>query len=303
MNTPHTPFLAQARTGRHETWRVIVGILLPIFGLGLAFLAARLWVIPAITGSETLKASDLARQSAQFIVTGACFFLLLVGTLIAVKWVLRRKLSTVFRAHRFNWWAILEGIVLWGGLMFVCDLIFEIGLLDYVRSVSITPTILIAGVIAVVCVMIQGMTEEVLFRGYLLQLMSLRMRRIWLLVLVNSVIFGLLHAGSGLHSFIGTTLFGVFFCLIALREQNLGFAIGVHFINNFYLSFLFGGFFEAQGDTGLGWNLNFATLGYLVLSQGICYGYLWLRNRWRTSATRPIAAPVEAEWVNAAPAQ
>jgi hypothetical protein len=70
---------------------------------------------------------------------------------------------------------------------------------------------------------VQGPAEEVLFRGWLLGVIGARYRP-WIGVLVSSLVFSLLHAGSHgitLLGFLNLFLFGVFAAFYALAEGGL----------------------------------------------------------------------------------
>lgn len=82
---------------------------------------------------------------------------------------------------------------------------------------------------------IQGMSEEVMCRGYLMTTV-LRHQPVWLAVGVNSVIFGALHAfnaGFSAFALLNLILFGVTASVYVLRTDNLWGACAVHSIWNF----------------------------------------------------------------------
>lgn len=82
---------------------------------------------------------------------------------------------------------------------------------------------------------IQGMSEEVMCRGYLMTTV-LRHQPVWLAVGVNSVIFGILHAfndGFSLFALCNLILFAVTASLYVLRTDNLWGACAIHSIWNF----------------------------------------------------------------------
>jgi membrane protease YdiL (CAAX protease family) len=87
---------------------------------------------------------------------------------------------------------------------------------------------------------LQTTTEELLFRGYLLLALGLLTQRTWLMVAINTVLFGVPHllnpelsAGSALLA-ANYFLFGAFFALLTLRDNRLELAIGAHAANNLF---------------------------------------------------------------------
>lgn len=92
---------------------------------------------------------------------------------------------------------------------------------------------------------IQGSSEELLFRGWLMQLIASR-HGIWIAVVANSVLFALAHAGNiepsnelyvGLANIV---LFGLFISLYAVREGSLWGVCGWHAAWNWLLGLGFG---------------------------------------------------------------
>ena len=82
---------------------------------------------------------------------------------------------------------------------------------------------------------IQGMSEEVMCRGYLMTTV-LRHQNVWWAVAVNSVVFGILHggnAGFSLLAFINLVLYAVMISFYMLRTDNLWGACAIHSIWNF----------------------------------------------------------------------
>ena len=86
--------------------------------------------------------------------------------------------------------------------------------------------------------LIQVSSEELIFRGYLLQELAVRFKSRWVWFLIPSVIFGFLHydparMGSNALLIVAvTTFFGVIATDVTVRTGNLGAAIGLHFMNN-----------------------------------------------------------------------
>lgn len=83
--------------------------------------------------------------------------------------------------------------------------------------------------------LIQGMSEEVMCRGFMMS-STLRFHNMWWAIGINSVLFSLMHAfnpGFSLIACINLILCGVLFSLYALRTGNLWGACAFHSIWNF----------------------------------------------------------------------
>ena len=92
---------------------------------------------------------------------------------------------------------------------------------------------------------IQGSSEELLFRGWLMQLIASR-HGLWIAVVANSALFALAHAGNiepSKELYVGLAnivLFGLFISLYAAREGSLWGVCGWHAAWNWLLGLGFG---------------------------------------------------------------
>lgn len=90
--------------------------------------------------------------------------------------------------------------------------------------------------------LIQGMSEEVLLRGYFMVSLSNRAPMI-AAILINSVVFAMLHLannGISILAFINLILFGIFASLYVLKTGNLWGACAIHSAWNFFQGNIFG---------------------------------------------------------------
>lgn len=161
---------------------------------------------------------------------------------------------------------------------------------------------------------IQGSSEEILFRGWLMQLIASR-HGIWIAVVGNSALFALAHAGNiepsnelyvGLANIV---LFGLFISLYAVREGSLWGVCGWHAAWNWLLGLGFG--LEVSGmkidslplitdltaAPGAAWWLTGGAFGpeaSLAATAVLLTGTVVLMLRGRTRGHGVEAAPVEA---------
>lgn len=66
-----------------------------------------------------------------------------------------------------------------------------------------------------------GFCEELIFRGYLLRQFSSIGGKIWLGVIVSSLVFGASHGYEGIAVMIVIFVYGILFCLLALKSKTL----------------------------------------------------------------------------------
>jgi membrane protease YdiL (CAAX protease family) len=72
---------------------------------------------------------------------------------------------------------------------------------------------------------------------------------------VNGLLFGLLHIGYGLESFLSSWIFGVAFALIVIFQKRIEFVAGAHNANNLLLSLVFLDLSEAMNEN-FSWKIN-----------------------------------------------
>jgi membrane protease YdiL (CAAX protease family) len=66
-----------------------------------------------------------------------------------------------------------------------------------------------------------GMVEEFVFRGYLLQQFASIGGRLWLGVVVSSLLFGSSHGYEGIGGMIAITAYGAMFCILTVKRKSL----------------------------------------------------------------------------------
>jgi len=66
-----------------------------------------------------------------------------------------------------------------------------------------------------------GIVEEFVFRGYLLQQFSSIRGKLWIGVLISSLLFGGAHGYEGIGSMIAIVAYGAMFCALAIHRKSL----------------------------------------------------------------------------------
>lgn len=120
--------------------------------------------------------------------------------------------------------------------------------------------------------LIQGMNEEIVFRGYLMVSLSNRTSLI-VAIIINSVMFSLLHLlnpGVTLLAIINIILFGVFASVYVLKTNNIWGACAIHSIWNFVQGNFYG--FEVSGLNTNNSILSFTALSKSSLINGGSFG-------------------------------
>ena len=234
-----TTYVEAARWGKHRGWRYILGLMIILFA----------WLVVG-SGASVLVAIALGGQAdpsvlspvEYYLFVMASFLFFFAGILIAVSLVHRRHPQTLVTAReRIDWHRVGHGFVAWfvpycliGGLgqyLFYPDTFsFNSDLLTFALFVPL----------ALVLTAIQTTTEELFFRGYIVQGASLIWSNRVFLAIASAVIFTLPHllnpeaqAGGWLTVFFGYFLGpGLVWTVVSLIDGTTELAIGVHFANN-----------------------------------------------------------------------
>lgn len=98
---------------------------------------------------------------------------------------------------------------------------------------------------AAIGLLIAAAAEEIAFRGVLLRITSGFTQRLWLILLINGVIFSAFHLDPDPVAFVARAASGVIWCWAAVRLGNLAFAIGAHLANNLFIALLLAPISEA----------------------------------------------------------
>lgn len=205
-----------AKEGRRKIHPVFAIILAIVFlTLGELFMLLMLFLPKAETLLMKAIYSDI-----EMILTfgGAVFFVFLW-----VRFVEKRSISSI--GFWRNQWIrkYLRGALL--GFVFISIPVMILLLTGIVQlqMQQITPTAIIGIVGSLVAFLIQGATEEIVVRGWLFPVLSVR-SRIWIGIVVTSFLFGFLHLlnpGITILSISNIILVGVFAAFYVLKDSSL----------------------------------------------------------------------------------
>lgn len=237
----YAPRLAQHR----RTWSVaavILGVVFMVGGQILGMIPAIPLGLISVDGTTRGWAGDAYMLVVMFGLTA----LLLSGW---VLWFERRPLSTIgFNGNGLK--RFVRGYAI--GLGFLIATVGVIWAADGYRIEGggvFASAALGAGLIPVGALLlgfiVQGSTEEIVFRGWLMQLIASRHGLVVALI-VNAVLFGLAHAGNTEPTkelalgVVNIVLFGTFIGLYAAREGSIWGVCGWHAAWNWLLGLGFG---------------------------------------------------------------
>ncbi len=240
-------YLELARRGRNDWWRYLLslpGILVTWLFVG----SIPVVLFLAYVSMDGDPATDFSGTRfvgvpviVEFLVTMSSFVPFLVATLLAVRFIHARPLKTLMTGEsHVRWGRMLAGAGVW---LVIAALLSLIESLLYPGRYVLTfqpARLLLFALFALILIPIQTSAEELFFRGYLLQWMGLRLKNIWLLSLLNGILFFLPHAINPEMAtnslLIGSSYFatGFFLAFITLQDNGIELALGMHAANNLF---------------------------------------------------------------------
>jgi membrane protease YdiL (CAAX protease family) len=240
-------YLEVARQGRNDWWRYLIsfpGILISWFMLGtIPILLLMAYV--SLDGDPVTRLSGTHFVGiplvVEFFVNMLTFIPLIMATPLAVRFIHVRSLRTLITGEaRIRWGRIFAGAGAWlliAALVSIVEALLYPG--RYVLAFQPVALIIFA-IVALILMPIQTSAEELLFRGYLLQWIGLRLKNKWLLSLLNGVLFFLPHivnpemVTNSILVGLGYFAMGFFLTFITLKDNGMELALGMHAGNNLF---------------------------------------------------------------------
>ena len=228
--------MIESASVRPELWRLVAG-LVTVLAITIAWSVGLFTTVAAVTGGASSGLFGTADSPLATLV----FLLLIVGLGIgtwgaARLWQRRGLGALIGRGARTLRDFALAALLTWtvAGVAWAVTLPFAVPLaqnMPFDQWLGWLP-------VALVAILLQTGSEEVLFRGYLQSQLAARFRATWVWLIVPSLMFGALHylpgesMGPGLIYVASTTLFGVIAADLTARTGSIGAAWGLHFANN-----------------------------------------------------------------------
>jgi membrane protease YdiL (CAAX protease family) len=242
-------FLAIAQTGKNEWWRYLLGILLTFFSWQVVGIVPFI-LLAVFLQSDSSAESKFNPQISKFegvepifpyIGLNLAFVCFLIGLYIAVRFIHQRRFITlVTPSNKINWSRIIQGIGVWWILATLISVIESIISPENYQLTFNPGSFLIFVPIALVLTSLQASTEELFFRGYLMQGIGLTTRKAIIPIVVTSILFMLPHllnpeVKAGFY-LLATyyLLLALFLAFITVKDNSLELALAAHIGNNLF---------------------------------------------------------------------
>lgn len=251
-----SPLLADIGPQDRKPWRILLAIVCGLVGglvavglLGaLAAFVGAIVVVSKGIDADQLSAIVANIQSPSGNTLQIAIGMILVLAVVNGVWfattvaIASRVNKTPFKANvtaapRFRFRLLTAGLVLYGAALGLV-LLVQTATGQITAEMPVTHLtsswreVVLYVVIALVGLTVAAGVEELVFRGWLLRLTATFTRNPWIVLLLNGVLFSLIHLDADLNSIVARAVMGVVFCYMALRFGGIEFAIGAHTANN-----------------------------------------------------------------------
>jgi uncharacterized protein len=248
-------FLDNAQEGKNNWWRYLLTVILSLVGGSLVsgILMAVILVLYAVFlspggASDILKVlqTTLSSPFTLIVLLGVSYTISVIIFYICLRFLHHKRfLRVINTVSKLRWKLLLKGLIIWLLVMLVFslpDLILNPQ--GYQVTFNLSGFIILL-VLCLLAIPIQASFEEILFRGYLMQGFSLLSKKPWVPLLITSLIFGMVHFFNGTSLFvdlsivISTFIIGMMLGVIALGDNGIETAMGVHIGNNLYVFLIY----------------------------------------------------------------
>jgi uncharacterized protein len=291
-------YLLAAFYGKHTPWRYIAGLALILtiwLVLGTLATIILIAILGVLQGLSPVELIDLATNpsllgyAANFLVINISFLFLFGGIFLAVVAIHERPFRTVVTAMpKINWRRMAYGGGIWLGLAALSSLAEY---LIWPETFTFQPDwkmLLPFIFLAMLFTPIQAASEELLFRGYLVQGTSLITRNRVALSIISGLLFMLPHlfnpemaANFAVMAF-SYFLFGAFLAWISLVDGTIELAIGAHITNNLFATLVVTFPESAIPSPALFYTTHFDPVFSLITQIAMClifYALVFLRHK------------------------
>lgn len=244
-------FIAQGNTKENVFWKYLLGSF-------ILFCASLVGQLPFIFGvyiksyKEKIPYPNTYEATVGFLDSNLALFLMLVSFVFVffqlyalVRFFHKQSfLQLITSRNSIDWHRVFFSFLIWTGITIISTVVVYILYPeDFIVQFDWIPFLLLF-VIGLLLFPFQIGSEELIFRGYLMQGFGNLAKNKWFPLLMTSLIFGLLHIANPevdkmgyaiLIYYIGT---GLFLGIITLMDEGMELALGFHFANNFIAALL-----------------------------------------------------------------
>jgi len=258
-------FLNNVYDGKNNWWRYLITIFLSWIASNLIaafFFVFLVFFYFIFTGNQDINIiiDFIGSYDSNIIVFFEITFLVISFSLIflyiSVKFIHDRDFMSLINisrkydefsgkaislVNRIRWGLVLKGALIWLSFLLIILLIsFSLNPEIFYLNLNIENFYLVI-FLFLLAIPIQVLFEELFFRGYLIQGLSIKIKSPIIVILISSIIFSLGHILNGgsdpifmITNIVDTFIVGMILCVATLATNGIEWAVGAHFANNFF---------------------------------------------------------------------
>ncbi len=233
--------LTNALSGLNHWWRYLTLFLVSLAG-GLIFkVVVRKFV--NCMGVMTLNTDSIESNLDMFLAMIPFVVILFIMFLLFKPLHHRNYKTLITGAESVRWGRFFIAALIWGGLAgiyLLCNYVIDPTNFAFHFNAD---SFLVLSILSLALIPFQASYEEVVFRGYFAQGVGAWTKSRWLVILIPSILFGLMHSFDPDVSKYGFwvmmpqyILFGLMFGLVTVLDDGIELAMGAHAANNIFIS-------------------------------------------------------------------
>lgn len=299
-------FLARGfYSGKNEWWMYLSGIFMAFIGYVLFQI---IMMVPLMVAAEKngIGIAEISKnpnilfnpeaigmnRSLLLALMMGMFVFAFIFLWISIRFIHKKTFTSVISGYeKIRWKRYFTSFSIWSLFLIISIVIGYYNSPEEVELKFDASRFFTLLLVAVIFIPIQTATEEIIFRGYLMQGLSQWFKNGIVPLLVTSISFGLMHSANPEVSAHGFwimmpyyIMFGLFLGILTLLDEGLELALGIHCANNLMSSLLITSknsvlktdsiFLAKQENPGGEFML------WMIMAS-LCFGILYLIYRWK----------------------
>ncbi|MFN8117047.1 MAG: CPBP family intramembrane glutamic endopeptidase [Bacteroidia bacterium] len=246
-------------TGKNEFWHYLLGIVAAFAGY-LTFQLIMMIPLLSAAMSNGISMNDIAQdpnilfnpekigidKNVLLALMMGMFVFTLLFFWLAIKFIQKKPLSSIITGfENIRWKRYFFSFGVWGILITILTILSYLISPQDIEIRFNAGNFIVLLFVSVIFIPIQTATEELIFRGYLMQGFGLVFKNGIVPLIITSVLFGLMHASNPEAKAHGLLImmpyyifFGAFLGVLTLLDEGAELAMGIHCANNLLSSLL-----------------------------------------------------------------
>ncbi|MBL7935099.1 MAG: CPBP family intramembrane metalloprotease [Bacteroidia bacterium] len=246
-------------TGKNDFWRYLLGIIMAFAGYLTFQLIMMVPLMSAamsngITMSEIAQNPNILFNPEKIGINKSLLLALMMGMFvftmlflwIALKYIQQKSFTSIITGfEKIRWKRYFFSFGIWGVLITILTIASYLMSPEDIEVRFNANQFIVLLIVSVIFIPIQTATEELIFRGYLMQGFALAFKNGIAPLIITSVLFGLMHAQNPEAQAHGLLImmpyyifFGIFLGILTLLDEGSELAMGIHCANNLFSSLL-----------------------------------------------------------------